>query len=87
MSIPLSSTNEAFIVDAIARGTYRTRDEAIEAGVDLLRRRDQLLARIDEGRRQLDQGDFVEYDEVGLRELGERLKDIARRSAQESKPA
>ena len=34
-----------------------------DAGIALLRRRKELLARNDEGRRQVDEGDFRDYDE------------------------
>ena len=81
MPKPLSTDNEAFIADAVARGVYRSRDEAIDAGVDMLRRHELLLARIDEGRRQLDEGEYLDYDEAGLKELAEELKVRARSAA------
>lgn len=37
-----------------------------------------LMNRLDEGRRQLDQGEFVEFDKEGLRQLFEDLKVRAR---------
>jgi putative addiction module CopG family antidote len=82
MSINLSSDNEAFIDQAIARGTYRDRTDVIDAGVEMLRRHEQLLARLDEGRRQLDEGEFVEFDEAGLKQFFEQLKERARRAAE-----
>jgi Arc/MetJ-type ribon-helix-helix transcriptional regulator len=81
MSADLSNDNDAYINDAIARGAFRDRNEALDAGVDMLRRRAQLLARIDEGRRQLDDGEYVEFDEAGLRQFFEQLKDRARSAA------
>jgi hypothetical protein len=47
MSTDLSNDNDAYINDAIARGAFRDRNEALDAGVDMLRRRAQLLARIE----------------------------------------
>jgi Arc/MetJ-type ribon-helix-helix transcriptional regulator len=81
MSSSLSSDSEAFIADAIARGAYRTREEVLEAGVELLRRPDPLLELLKEGRRQFDKGEYVDFDEDGLKELGEQLKERARRAA------
>lgn len=81
MSIDLSTATEAFISNAIARGDYRNRIEVLEAGVELLRQHEQLLAKIQEGRRQLDAGEYVEFDEVGLKQFFDGLKDRARAAA------
>lgn len=82
MSTNLSSDSEAFIVEAVARGDYRDRADVLEAGVAMLRRHEQLLAMIDEGRRQLDEGDYVEFDDDGLKEFAEQLKERARRASE-----
>jgi Arc/MetJ-type ribon-helix-helix transcriptional regulator len=78
----LSQENEAFIDAAVASGLYQDRGAAIEAGVSMLRRREQLLARLDESRRQLDEGDYVEFDDDGLKDLVEQLKERARRASE-----
>jgi len=78
MSTTLSNDNEAYIVDAIARGAFGTRDEVIDAGVDMLRKHELLVARLNEGRRQLDEGEYVEFDEPGLKQFFEQLKERAR---------
>ncbi len=77
----LSGDNEAFIVDAIARGAFRSRDEVIDAGVAMLRRHEQLLDYLKEGRRQLDEGEYVEFDQEGLKQFFEQLKQKARCAA------
>ena len=82
MSANLSSDNEAYIVNAIARGAYRDRAEVIDAGVALLRRQEELVARLREGRRQLDEGEYVEFDEEGLKQFFEGLKARARGAAE-----
>ena len=82
MSTNLSSDNEAFIVEALGRGIYRDRTDVLEAGVAMLRRREQLLARLDESRRQLDEGDYVEFDDDGLKALAKQLKEHARRASE-----
>jgi Arc/MetJ-type ribon-helix-helix transcriptional regulator len=85
MSAELSSDNEAFIIQAIAAGAYQDRNEIIDAGVSMLRKHEQLLERIDEGRRQLDEGRFVDYDDDGLIKLAQQLKERARLAADQSK--
>ena len=80
--LSLSHDSESFIQQQIAVGTYRNRTDAIEAGVELLRQRKALLDRLDESRRQLDEGEYVEFDEQGLRQFFEGLKDRARRRAE-----
>ena len=52
--------------------------EALNAGLDLLRERKQLVARLEDSRRQLDNGEFTELDGPGLRELFEGLSRRAR---------
>lgn len=74
MSTTISPQNEKFLAQQVANGTYRDRGEALDAAVELLRLREQLLERIDEGRRQLDSGDFVEHDDDSLREFFAELK-------------
>jgi Arc/MetJ-type ribon-helix-helix transcriptional regulator len=64
MSLGLSPENEAFLRRELATG--KTQDEVINAGLNLLRSREKLLARLDEGRRQLDEGECTEYDDRSL---------------------
>jgi len=78
MSADISPENERFIETQIAGGAFQTRGEALDAAVDILRLRKELLDRIDEGRRQLDAGEYVEYDDEGLRKRFDELKARAR---------
>ena len=78
MSTEISPENEQFIEKQIASGTFRTRSDVLDAGVELLRMRNELLDRIDEGRRQLDSGQYTEYDDQGLQRRFEELKARAR---------
>ena len=73
MAGDLSHETESFIQSEIAVGTYRDRTDAIEAGVQLLRRRKELLDRLAESRRQLDEGEYVEFDDEGLSRYFEEL--------------
>jgi Arc/MetJ-type ribon-helix-helix transcriptional regulator len=87
MASQLSPENEAFIQLGIATGAFGSRHEAIDAGVALLRQRARLLQRIDESRRQLDEGDYVEYDEHSLGDYFEQLKQIAREASKRKQGA
>ncbi len=78
----LSHDSESFIQQQIALGTYRDRSDAIEAGVELLRQRKWLLDRLAESQRQIRDGEYVDFDEEGLRQLFEHLKERATRRAE-----
>jgi hypothetical protein len=67
MSRDLSPENEQFIQHAIAGSVFHDREQALDAAVELLRKRQELLDHIDEGTRQLRSGQYAEYDEAGLR--------------------
>jgi len=82
MAGDLSQETEAFIEQQIALGAYRDRTDAIEAGVELLRQRKALVDRLAESRRQLDEGEYVEFDEEGLRQFFEGLKERATKRAE-----
>lgn len=85
MSTEISPENEQFIEKQIASGTFRTRSDVLDAGVELLRMRNELLDRIDEGRRQLDSGQYTEYDEQTLQRRFEELKARARNTGHGAK--
>jgi Arc/MetJ-type ribon-helix-helix transcriptional regulator len=78
MSSEISPENEQFIEKQITSGAFHSRAEVLDAGIELLRMRNELLDRIDERRRQLDAGEFTDYDEQGLRKRFEELKERAR---------
>ena len=78
----LSHESEAFIEQQIALGAFRDRSHAIEAGVELLRQRKWLLDRLTESQRQVCSGECVDFDEGGLRELFNRLKEQASNRAE-----
>ena len=80
MSTDISPENEQFIEQQIATGMFRSRADAIDAGVELLRRRQELLDRIDLGRRQLDTGEIHEYDDRELQLRFDQLKQRAQGS-------
>ncbi len=82
MSGDVSPKNEQYIQNLIERGNYRDRGEVLDAGVELLRLRSELLDRIDEGRRQLDEGDYTDYDDSSLGQRFSELKERARRAGE-----
>jgi Arc/MetJ-type ribon-helix-helix transcriptional regulator len=73
MASELSPATESFIQQEVAKGNFQSRQEAIEAGVTMLRRRHELMSRLSESRRQLDEGEYSEYDDEALRELFDLL--------------
>ena len=74
MSTNLSSHSEQFIEAALARGLFQSRGEALEEAVELLRRRQEMLDKIEEGTRQLRSGEFAAYDDRSLFEFRDRIK-------------
>ncbi len=81
MSIDISPENEQFIVREIARGTFHDRTEALDAGVDLLKQRQELIDRLTESRKQLDGGEYTELNETALEQLFGDLKNRALKEA------
>jgi Arc/MetJ-type ribon-helix-helix transcriptional regulator len=77
MSAGLSPDSESFIASEIALGAFESRDDAIEAGIALLKKRRELIEKLDEGHRQLEAGEYVEFDEDGLRQFFAGLKERA----------
>ncbi len=74
MSSELSSDSESFIAKEIALGAFQSRDAALEAGIALLKKQRELIRKLDESHRQLEAGEFVDFDEDGLRQFFNELK-------------
>jgi Arc/MetJ-type ribon-helix-helix transcriptional regulator len=81
MASHLSPDTESFIQQEIARGSFQSREDVLEAGVAFLKRRRAIIDRLAESRRQLDEDERFEYDEEGLRELFEQLIERAEGSS------
>jgi Arc/MetJ-type ribon-helix-helix transcriptional regulator len=83
MSTGISPENEQFLQEAIELGSYASRDRALDEAVTLLKRRDELLRHIDEGMRQLREGQafHLENDEE-LRQFFDEIKAEGRRQYQ-----
>jgi Arc/MetJ-type ribon-helix-helix transcriptional regulator len=80
--LPLSPDREIFIQQQVSTGVFKDRVDALEAGIDLLRQRQALIERLNESRRQLDNGEYLEFDDEGLRQFFAGLKQRARRAAE-----
>jgi Arc/MetJ-type ribon-helix-helix transcriptional regulator len=73
MATELPPDAESFIQQEIALGAFQSREDLLGAGVALLKQRRDLINRLAESRRQLDEGEYVDYDEEGLHQLFEEL--------------
>ncbi len=78
MSDVITPENEAFIKQIVQKGSYKDRSDALNAAVELLRSREELLEKIDKGTRQLRNGEFTVYDAESLRARGEQIKQEGR---------
>jgi len=63
MSIVLPPEFEALVNVRVASGAYASEQDVLRTAFDLLQRRDDLLAHIDEGTQQLRAGQYREYGE------------------------
>lgn len=86
MSSDISPENEQFIASAVSRGDFRDRFEVLNAGVELLKRKQEYCDDIAAGTRQLEQGQFRDYDRNTLQSLFDQIKAEGRRllAAQQS---
>ena len=64
MSMLLPPEFETFVNVRVASGAYASEQEVLRTAFDLLQRREDLLAHIDEGTEQLRAGQFSEYGET-----------------------
>jgi Arc/MetJ-type ribon-helix-helix transcriptional regulator len=88
MSIDLSPRNEQFIDQVVARGDFPDRAQAIDQAVELLRRRQELLDHIDEGAKQLLNGEGIELrGDEELRALFNRIQAEGMQRRQQRKNA
>lgn len=62
MSTDLSPQNEQFIQDAVARGRFPGRREALDAAVELLRHREELVRQVNAGIKEIDRGETMPLD-------------------------
>ena len=79
MNVDVSRENEQFIQQVIDSGAYRDRSDVLDEAIQLLRKRMSLLEHIDTGTRQLQTGQYTEYDETSLKGRFAEIKAEGRR--------
>lgn len=83
MSDTISPENEAYLREALSRGDYVDRGQALDEAVELLKTRDALLRDLRAGTDQLDRGEAIAAEEVFAR-VESRIRAIAERRAPDS---
>lgn len=87
MSIVLSPEVIMQIEDQVRRGRFATADDVVRASLQLLRdrqeeleaRREEIRRMVEQGVRELDSGDYTEYDDESLKAFFEQVKAEGRR--------
>jgi hypothetical protein len=74
MSIKLSPDVNPLIAQELALGHYGSEEELLTAAVQLLTQRNALREQIAAGTRQLNNGEFTDYDPQALRKRFDNLK-------------
>ncbi len=88
MHIDVPPELEQFVNSVVASGAFRNESEVLSEALRLLARREQLRHDVTVGLRQLDDGQYAEYDEDGLRRRIEQIKSDGRtRLAEENRRA
>jgi Arc/MetJ-type ribon-helix-helix transcriptional regulator len=77
MTITLSPELEKLVLDKVNRGEYESTDALIEEALQRLLEDDadqnEIRERVETAEREIDRGDFVEYDESNLHELARNV--------------
>lgn len=66
MSLEISPDSLAFLHLQVATGQFESEGKALDAAVELLRRKTALRDKIQRGLVQLDEGRYVDLDEEGM---------------------
>ena len=69
MELALDPANEKFIERELADGVHRDHNEAVNAAIEYVRQRKELLAHLDEAESLLQNGQYTDYDATSLREF------------------
>ncbi len=75
MSAELSAENDRYLQEAVESGAYPSLAQAMNAAVELLRRRDELRREIQAGIDEANRGELLDGEEV-FRELKRRAREI-----------
>jgi Arc/MetJ-type ribon-helix-helix transcriptional regulator len=74
MSTNLSPEINRLIAQELALGHYRSEEELLTEALQLLSQRNTLRKQIDAGERQLQSGEYTDYDSQSLRQRFDDLK-------------
>jgi Arc/MetJ-type ribon-helix-helix transcriptional regulator len=85
MSTDISPQNEQFLQEAVARGSFETRGQALDAAIELLKSREDTIRKVKAGIEQIERGEVVPLDIKKMKaEIRESLAaDATRRHAPE----
>jgi antitoxin ParD1/3/4 len=75
MNIELSPESEQFLQQVVREGVYASQSQAINAALELLKRRDRLQRELQLGSEQAERGELIDGEEV-FRELKQRAREI-----------
>ena len=79
MSTDISPENEQYLQEAVARGSFPSRGQALNAAVELLKQREQLIRDVRAGIAQLERGECDVLDIEDIKARGrKRLADEGR---------
>ncbi len=83
MTVEIPSEYQQFVANAIACGEFKTEGEVVAEALRILEERRQtteyLRREMQVGLDELDRGEYVEFDEVSLKEFFEQVKAEGRR--------
>ena len=77
MQLDISPENAQFLQEQVAVGVYATPAQAANAAIEVLKKHSELRVRIQRGLRQLDQGEYRDFDEGEMDEFFQELFVIA----------
>jgi Arc/MetJ-type ribon-helix-helix transcriptional regulator len=80
MSLHISGEQESFLQQQVELGLFVTKEAALDAAIELLKKSVSLRAHIDRGIAQLDAGDYVEFNEESLNGFFGELLSTAKES-------
>ena len=74
--LSLTPENEQFVQQQLDMGIYAARKEVINAGLDVLRRRQSLKDRLARSAHQLETGEYTDFDQAGF-SICQNLSDVS----------
>ncbi len=77
MSLQVSAENENFLQQQVETGFFLTKEAALDAAIDLLKRTASFRLQNDRVTSQLESGDFREFDETTLDGYFDQLLAVA----------